>query len=427
MRKGLLFLSACAVFLTALIGLPGAATAQELRVRFTNPLCREYVYPAPLPTQSGQLVKAKPKDIFCTRADLPFNLARPDGIYAEITRVLQEPGVARVTFATMTYSHRELTAQLCVLEKRGVQVRLILDGGADKKSAEELIKCGVEVTPVQWNGHLHHNKFILVDYLPQTGRASSLVFSSANFSNPGLTINHEMWGFYRPLQPSLVVEQHRCLAEGLIALPTGGQPLAKAFNECRTRAARQIQRPEPLQFFAIPFDSKKLVDILTSQLRSSKIAKMTSNRFSFPAILAAVSLRPAGSPALQAVFDDDLFWMGVRPEPALDIEARQEAGGGAFGSDPRRIRELEALGAQVRFAETSAGAAQKMHSKYTIFDRLVVGGSGNYTASGMTQNFENIYVFNDPFVHQSFLRHFEALWKGSTQRGMMPKANIEPK
>ena len=47
-------------------------------VMFTNPLCREYTYATPMATADGsQTLTAKPKNVYCSRTDIPASAARP--------------------------------------------------------------------------------------------------------------------------------------------------------------------------------------------------------------------------------------------------------------------------------------------------------------------------------------------------------------
>ena len=117
----------------------------------------------------------------------------------------------------------------------------------------------------------------------------------------------------------------------------------------------------------------------------------------------------------RAVFDDDLFWGGIQPTEDYVREAL----------DARKVAQLEKAKTSVRFTQTSFGAAQKMHSKFIVFDDAVVVGAGNFTYAGMTANFENFYVIQDAETVEKFAKQFEYLWKISTPRSQMPKEYVD--
>lgn len=372
--------------------------AQQIELNFTNPKCQAY--------------EGKPQNAFCTRADLPRAQTNPNGPYQKVLSLLKNKNNKHITLGTMTFSHKDVATALCQAIKNRVGVTVLIDAGSEMATAEQVESCGGELVKIgaaetdDQRGDLHHNKFLLVEATDKT----TLVFATANFSNPGLTINHESWTFVTDTENAQIMQDHRCLIAALKnyrgKLPLFRQELA----ECRKNRKPQVK----IESLFVPADSAKLVKLIEENIKKSSRVLMTSNRYSFDRITKAFAT--SASTDSRALFDDDLYWGGIQPTADYVNEA----------VDARKVEQLEKTGAKVKFMQTSFGAAQKMHAKFILFDDLAIIGAGNFTASGMMSNFENFYVIRDVKSLELFKAQFEYLWSIASTRKQMPKDYTDP-
>lgn len=387
--RSLVFLATSAIF---------SVQAQTIDVSFTNPQCQAY--------------DSKPQNAFCTRSDLPRAQANPNGPYQKVLRLIKNKNNKHITLASMTFSHQDVAKALCYALKNNVGVTILIDAGSEMAVAEQVAACGAELVkigtaePEAIRGDLHHNKFLLVETTDKT----TLVTATANFSNPGLSINHETWTFYQDRADSVLMQNHRCLIDSLKKyqgkLPTFRQDL----TECRSPAKAAVK----VESLFVPADSTKLVKLIEENIKKSSRVLLASNRYSFDRITRAFSA--SASRDSRALFDDDLYWGGIQPTADYVNEA----------VDAKKIEQLEKGGTKVKFMQTSFGAAQKMHNKFIVFDELVIVGAGNFTAGGMMANFENFYVVKDSKTVELFRAQFEYLWSIGSYRNQMPRDYSDP-
>lgn len=368
------------------------ASAQNIEIVFTNPECEVY----------GN----RPPGSFCTRADLDRNLKKQDGVFEKLSNLISDPETTSIALGTMTFSNRNVATLLCQAAKNGVEVEIFLDAGAASETAQTIQKCGATLNLVGEDetegkrGDLHHNKFMLV----QRKDESTVVFSTANFSNPGLTINHETWGFITDSNHSIVIQNHLCLIQSLRNYQGEMSGFRTDIRNCKKADSNQS-----VQSLFVPVESSALVRMIEAGYRESSRALMTSNRFSFPRVINAAEKSQAEDQ--RAVFDDDLFWGRSIPTEDYKDEAL----------DAQRVQSLQQAGVDVRFTQTSNKAAQKMHSKFVVFDDYVIVGAGNFTHGGLMANFENFYVIRDPEIVEQFVVQFEYLWEISNTAEQMPR------
>jgi phosphatidylserine/phosphatidylglycerophosphate/cardiolipin synthase-like enzyme len=361
------------------------AQAQFFEIRFTNPVCAAY--------------PNKPQGSYCTRADLPASIQDANGPLQSILREIANPVNTRITLATMTFSHRGVAEALCQAEARGTEVQVLIDAEAEAAVAESVKNCGGTLILVGEKegegrrGDLHHNKFLLIER--GSDRDSMLVFSTANFSNPGLSINHETWGFVSASQESAFIQNHLCLVDNLIHSSKSRRTFRAGLEACR-----KDDQGDRIQSYFLPTDSSPLLAEMDRSIRSSKRVWMSSNRFSFVPLIERFGERNSNQQS-RAIFDDDLYWASVLPDS-------DQYRGNVL--DAERIADLSATGVTVRYTQTSFEAAQKMHNKFMVLDDQVIVGAGNFTTGGLKSNFENFYVIRDPKVVQDFANYFEKLW-----------------
>lgn len=385
------------VFITLIFQTFFAAQAQTFDVRFTNPKCNAY--------------DAKPLNAYCTRADLPRAQANPNGPFQKVIDVIKNENNTHITLGTMTFSHKSVAAALCQAIENGVGVTVIIDAGAEQAVAESVKNCGAELVTVgtaeeeEKRGDLHHNKFLLAEGTDE----STLVFATGNFSNPALSINHETWTTVTDSNDSQIIQNHQCLIAALKDYVDDLAAFKKDLAKCRTKTNQQSK----IESLFIPADSAKLIKLIEDNIKTSSQVLMASNRYSFDRITKAFAT--SESTDSRAIFDDDLYWGGIQPTEDYVNEAL----------DAKKVMQLEKTSAQVRFTQTSFGAAQKMHNKFIVFDKMVLVGAANFTYAGMTANFENFYVIHDLKTVALFKKQFEYLWKFSTSRSQMPTDYVD--
>lgn len=377
--------------------------AQTLDFIFTNPQCKSY---------SG-----KPRHAFCTRQDVAPNTRKRASLQVQLLSEIQNSQNISVTLASMTFSNKAVAQALCQVINKGVRVKILIDAGAEQLTAKEVEHCGAELIAVGTaetqeqaeasRGDLHHNKFLLIE---RKNNSYLLAFATANFSTPGLSINHETWGFIDHSADSRLVQDHICLIEALESYNGRRAQFNTALNRCR----RGRRAESDVESLFVPTDSQRLLTIIDQNIRQSERVWMTSNRYSYDRLTQA--FKANSSSERKAIFDDDLYWGGLQPTADYVNEAL----------DAAKVRKLERAGVAVRFMQTSYGAAQKMHNKFIVFDHMVVVGAGNYTYGGLTANFENFYIVRDPVTVETFSRQFQRLWSLSTERANMPSDYSDP-
>jgi phosphatidylserine/phosphatidylglycerophosphate/cardiolipin synthase-like enzyme len=382
-----------------------ALRAQTMEFIFTNPLCQTY--------------PGKPKNAFCTREDVAANTRNRTSLQRRVLSEIKNRDNLAVTLASMTFSNRAVAQTLCEVIKRGVRVKILIDAGAEQATAQEVESCGAELWPIgsvepqdqaaptALHRDLHHNKFLLIE---RKNNLRLLAFATANFSTPGLSINHETWSFITDQGDSKMMRDHQCLISALESYNGRRARFSNSLNKCRTasRVASNIES------FFVPADSRRLLQLIDENIRQSNRVWMTSNRYSYDRLTQA--FRAGSARDRKAIFDDDLYWGGLQPTDDYKNEAL----------DSVQVKKLEKAGVAVRFTQTSYGAAQKMHNKFIIFDDLVIVGAGNYTYSGLASNFENFYAVRDPVTVELFSRQFIQLWSLSTSRSAMPEGYVDP-
>lgn len=372
--------------------------AQNIDIRFTNPKCGRHA--------------DKPQNAFCTRVDLQSAQSNPEGPYQKIIELIRQTDNRKMTLGTMSFSNKSIAKELCAAIKRGVTVEVLIDSGVPFETATEVSNCGAQIHKIGSieeegvRGDLHHNKFLLVE----KNNEKVLVVSTGNFSNPALSINHETWSFIKPGLNSKIIEEHQCLIESLKKYQKDLSQFNRDLNRCRKGLVNHAEKIESL---FVPTDSKKLLTIITQQMKNSKQILMTSNRYSYDVITSAFQLNTESD--RRAIFDDDLYWGGLQPTEDYVNEAL----------DAKKIAKLEKT-TSVRYMQTSFGAAQKMHNKFIVFDSMVIVGAGNYTFAGLTSNFENFYLIKDQKIVEKFKKQFEYLWSLSTPRQNMPQVYSDP-
>ncbi len=119
-------------------------------VLFTNPTCKGYKYDKPVETQDGSFVSAKPKNVFCTRADKEVTTARTGNSLVigqnespknRLMNLINAKSTSEIYMSYLSFSDREVFEALCdKLKKNELKLTLILDAGGENRTIDEDLK-----------------------------------------------------------------------------------------------------------------------------------------------------------------------------------------------------------------------------------------------------------------------------------------------
>jgi hypothetical protein len=132
---------------------------------FTNPICALYEYAQPVANarNTGELL-AKPKNVFCTKADSEASGSRPESPQSRLKAWVDDTVSGDELFLSyLSFSDDVIAQALCEAAQRGVDVNFVLD--KDNTKAEDLRNCGADV---MIRGHLgsvgfQHTKLVMVN------------------------------------------------------------------------------------------------------------------------------------------------------------------------------------------------------------------------------------------------------------------------
>lgn len=386
-------------------------------VLFTNPLCREYTYVSPVPTADGSaMLTAKPKNVWCSHADVPASAARPESPQHKLLSWIEPLGVGDEIFlAYLSFSNRDVSDALCAAAERGAKVTFVLDSRSSQ--ADRLEQCGAEILLRGHAGSIGyaHNKVTIVD--PKgTSDYMKLAFSSGNMSS-GVVTHHENWHFIDVERDSYFAQAHLCLMDAQIS-PTassGRGAYRDALNACRA----DIQAPEEddIKAFFIPAsdDRKRAERYLFGAVDEAEQIDVGVHRFGHTGLVQKLASKlETGGLVVRMVADDDLYWLD--PE----VGTGSVVGNNAF-FEANNVRTLEAAGGdafEIRYFETNHAEHLLHHNKYLVYrdgdgDAWgVLAGAANLTKSGFNDNFENIYFIKVPAVLAAFEAQVARVWDG---------------
>jgi hypothetical protein len=413
-------------------------------VVFTNPLCRDYAYDAPVASADGStMLRQKPRNVWCTKAsDWTPSASRPTSAQSRLVAWVDSLGAGdEVFFAFLSFSNTAVKDALCGAAMRGAHVTFLLD--APTSSSAALAACGATVGLRGHDGGIGyaHNKIVLVNPAgPGPGdddpAVMRLMFGSGNMSS-GLVLHHENWHFIEVNRDSYFAEAHRCLMNAMLDEDSASSvtKYGAALNACRAEIA--FPQEDDLRGYFIPSrdDSERITQRMLNGVREAAAIDLGAHRFGHPELMDTLADRLASDETFTArmVADDDLYWLRPLVGPprqtgdnqqfeASNVERMEEAGGDRF---------------EIRYLETNHGEHLLHHNKYIVFHDLggreeLLCGAANLTDTGFSENFENIYYVTIPAVVEQFETQFARVWEGrkatpeeqdpplATPKGMMP-------
>lgn len=415
-------------------------------VLFTNPLCELYQYEQPMETADGQgEVSAKPKNVYCTKADLASSAARESSPQFRLLDWIEgtESG-DQIFLAYLSFSNQAIADALCDAEERGVDVTFVLDKAGSR--SDQLEECGGEVLIRGHQGSVGfaHNKILMINPNEagpgdDDAQFMRLSFGSGNMSS-GTVLHHENWHFLEVARESFFVESHLCLMEALLdpEATNGKGAFRESMNDCR--AEIPFDEEQDIWAFFIPAleDSRFASDLVVEGIGAAGSVDIGAHRLGFSDMIGALAdrLESDADFDMRLVADDDLYWLrplegaGEKVGPndffeADNVERLQDAGGQDF---------------QVKYMETNHAAHLLHHNKFIIFRDMpgvpdaVLCGSANLTGTGFGSNLENTYYIDIPHVVDAYKHQFELFWGNvpnaeaplATSPADMPAADERP-
>ncbi len=412
----------------------------EYKVSFTNPVCDAYEYDKPIKSQSGDLLKSVPKNVYCKRGDKKASAERPNSPLRNLLEWINDDETKEVFLAYLSYSSSDVKNALCdAMKDRGLKVTLVYDSNNDKAEIvkgkktyprrgmiDELKSCGKSKIKVHSSGGrgkgknkngYAHNKVFIVN--PKSKSTIKIAFSSGNMSS-GVVTHHENWHFITTNPKSYFAQAHLCLMNGVQKHDQGIREYASYIADCKSK----IQTPEEddIKTFFIPGEGKKARQYIKNAVNRSDIGiDVAAHRFTDRDIIGHMRDLARDGKRVRLVADDDLYWTGF-----YNIGM-----GRNMVFEARNVSSLERSGALVKYIQTNAGEAeptieaqkkarpQLHHNKFLIFnynnnDGAVFTGAGNLTKSAFTKNFENFYFINiktnEVDVYDAFKEQYTYMW-----------------
>ncbi len=170
----------------------------DYQVYFTNPQCEAYEYDEPIYSNSGDILRTKPENVYCKRGDKAPNQKRKSSPHYNIKKLIANEDVNEIFLTYLSFSNRDIADDLCeAIEKRNVKVTFIIDKGSrsdegKRKYLEQVGACRAKnvstsemnIPKVTYRGHVGgigyaHKKIIMAKYKSDSKKAT-IVFSSGN-------------------------------------------------------------------------------------------------------------------------------------------------------------------------------------------------------------------------------------------------------
>jgi hypothetical protein len=403
----------------------------EYSVLFTNPLCREYAYPAgqQVLSNSGEVLTHKPKDVYCGPDDGLASADRDTSPQKKLLEWIKDPETTEIFFAYLSFSNKVVGAEICkAVQERNVKVTFVLDRETDLGAANTLLACqpgngDPNLKPrLELRGHdgsigFAHNKVFMIN--PRSDKPR-IVFSSGNLSS-GVVLHHENWHFLRVPAHTHFAKAHVCLMDGMLDHYRTKQEYSTFIQSCRDAAG--VGEESDLKTFLVPGDGGRAGQHVQDGVRSATSLGIAAHRFSYSLLRRELDARfAAGSPPeVKLVADDDIWWAGHGSPRDAQPNTSQEY---------YFVKDLERDGMQVRYMETNNNAHYLHHNKFIVFTMpqgdAVLAGAGNLTGTAFTDNFENFYWITVPHVVKAMKEQHEHLWSLATPAQNLPATNVQP-
>ncbi|MFZ4713230.1 MAG: phospholipase D-like domain-containing protein [Bacteriovoracaceae bacterium] len=402
----------------------------KYEVLFTNPVCKEYKYETPIAANNGDMLYAKPKDVYCKTSDMKTSAARENSPQFRLTEWIRGASTKEIFMAYLSFSNNSIAAELCNAVKRGVKLSIILDNGAggetgepaENQTAEGLKNCAKGPTAgqidIQYRGNeggigFAHNKILAIN--ANDSKEFKMVFSSGNMSS-GTAIHHENWNFITTSQESYFAQAHKCLMKGMVGYGKSKTEFTKFMNECRSEITSAEE--SDIKSFFVPADGDRAFAALHATAMKAKMVEIAAHRFSGKFLSLSKELTDAGK-TVRLVTDDDIYW---------SAKTKVDTGRNTVAEATSVMKMKNDV--ELKFMQTNQAQELLQHNKFMIFHGAKAAlwtGAGNLTSSAFSKNYENFYLITIPEVVDAFKAQYTKFWeKMATTAELMPSEQILP-
>ncbi len=393
-------------------------------VRFTNPICAEYKYENPIQSRSGDMITAKPKNVYCKASDMDANIGRAGTPSEKILQWIADEKTEEIFMTYLSFSNSHVVSALCeAMNKRGVKVRLVLDSKTSLTKAQELEDCNAQLFTLSLRGHVRgldyaHNKVFIVNPSSSTDEFK-FAFGSGNMTS-GVVLHHENWHFLTTNRATYLAQAHLCLMKAELDNFESAYQFQKALGICL--AAINNLPEDDIQPFFVPGQGEEAFAAIERAMTWTSELKIAAHRFSYNKLIEALEegLTKRDNLKVKLLVDDDLFWVS-RPNT---------------GYEKGKVKSLEKLGMQVRYMETNGGAHLLHHNKFIVFKESIKSdnaraalftGAGNFTGTAFSRNWENFYFITIPEVVNKVEKQYDYMYgELATSEQDLPEDNIRP-
>ena len=397
----------------------------EYDVRFTNPECREYRYDEPVRSNGGDMLTAKPRNVYCKYGDAYRSGLREDSVQSKLISWIRDPETEEIWFHFLSFSNSTIGDELCDAVERGVDVEFVLDAGTDLSEARDLLACrgpGGSRATMHLRGRegglgYAHNKLMMVN--PHGSRVQ-IAFASANLSS-GVVLHHENWHFITVPDETYFVRAHHCLHEGVVENGFSTSQYERFIASCRDEIPHTEE--SDVKVFLIPGEGDRANRYLFNAIERAENVRIAAHRFSYGRLMSELSdkLDRVNAGDVQLIVDDDLYWAG-----------RGDQVGANNRSEANRVDRLRREGLAVRYMETNHDQRLLHHNKFLIMndendESAVFAGAGNLTNAGFYRNYENFYYVTVPAVVEAFNDQYDRMWEEmATDYWNLPAYDVTP-
>ncbi len=418
----------------------------DYQVYFTNPQCEAYEYDEPVYSNSGDILRTKPENVYCKRGDKAPNQKRKSSPHYNIKKLIANEDVNEIFLTYLSFSNGDIADDLCeAIEKRNVKVTFIIDKGSrsdegKRKYLEQVGACRAKnvstsemnIPRVTYRGQVGgigyaHNKIIMAKYKSDS-KKTTIVFSSGNMSS-GTVLHHENWHFLTTSTESYFAQVHECIKEGMLDHAqsvrasrrenrksiTAIDNFKSFIKSCRAKIATEPE--SDITTYVVPSYGDEAMSNIVEKIGKAEKIDVAVHRFTHPDLINAMKKAAKAKKSVRLVADDDIYWVGENaPRVNGRISCRGAGNVGAnMCNEYFKMRSVEKAGVKVKFMQTNHNVFMLHHNKYVIFDfpedsDLVDGvhcGAGNFTQAAFSKNFENFYYITVPEIVEKFKKQYD--------------------
>ncbi len=408
-------------------------------VFFTNPVCAKQFYKKKVVSNSGEILKHKPENVYCAYGDSKASGKRESSPQYNVIKLIKDESVKEIFLTYLSFSSSAVSKALCKeMKNRDLDVTFIIDsnnnapdrvekGATAKLNLLKSAECRSETTPepkLVFRGNVGglgyaHNKLIITN--PSAKGKHTLVFSSGNMSS-GVVLHHENWHFLTVSSESFFFQKHLCLMNGMLNASKSKKQYASFIKKCVSEI--EAEEEDDIKTYFVPGanEGKVAMNAISSEIKESLEVNIAAHRFSNGRLMSILNSALKSKTKVTLIADDDLYWSGKKGETV----------GSNMSMEASKVNKLRKVGLKVKYMETNENARLLHHNKFLIFnkggnDDGVFAGAGNLTTAAFTKNFENFYMIKVPHIVEAFKKQYKYMWSDlATGYGDLPKKYVHP-